>query len=158
MLSTRMLTWPKILSLLVISLSATPALSASQDLLSDLKFTAAELLIYTDQLQKLDNTVCNRSASTPYNRQQTQAKLLSDLTPADREQLSVFLVSETFQAMLAENSQGIARMIPVPSDLLSGAKLNAAVRASCIELGLIFQENLRDTQTDYQRLISEYQQ
>ncbi len=158
MLSTRKFTWPNIVTLLAITFSPAPALCAGQDLLSELKFTAAEILIYTDQLQKLDNTVCNSAADNRYNRQLTQKQLLADLTATDREQLAEFLASEQFQAMLAENSNGINSMIPVRSDLLSGAKLDDAVRASCIEFGLIFQDNLRDTQTDYQRLLGEYQQ
>jgi hypothetical protein len=134
------------------------AQSQAQDnpmLLEQLKFTAVELLIYTDQLRKFDGTRCSNQAVSSYSLAETQQRLLQRLKPADRSAFSELFESDKVSSLLAENSAGIEAMLG-PQLLLKGDALSAEQLRSCQELGAIFQSNYLQTEQDLERLLQQY--
>lgn len=152
--------WPK-LPLLSCGLAALLSAGNSwaqspSPLIEQLKFTAVELLIYTDQLQRFEGTRCRTGVISHYNRVATQEQLLEQLKPEHREPFKQLFSSALINQLLVENGRGIEAMLG-PQQVLTGpASLNPKQRAECRQMAAVFQDNYLQTEADLQQLFERY--
>ncbi|WP_210394551.1 hypothetical protein [Motiliproteus sediminis] len=136
-----------------------PAMAGAQeraDLWQQIGFTATEVLIYTDQLQKLDATECNQGPVSPYSVEATRDKWLQRLDADARERLATLFDSPMVRGLLEENSKGIESLLA--QQQLTGSGPDTAKRTLCLELSLGFAENLRQAEEELGELIERYRQ
>lgn len=136
-------------------LVSSAGLQANQALLEQLKFTAVELLIYTDQLSKFDGTRCSKQAVSSYSLVATQQRLLSEIDETDRPTFQALFDSAQVSQLLAENSAGIEAMLG-PQQLLSSGSMTEQQQQACRELAAVFQDNYLQTEQDWRRLLKRY--
>lgn len=125
-------------------------------LINQLKFTITEYLIYTDQLQKLEQSACGHSTASSSRVETTQEALLAPLTPADRQEVKAMIDSPMLAALLKENTQGITSLLGVQDITQPPGSQSEQQRKTCTEYRLIFQQNLDATRADLNQLWQAY--
>lgn len=121
-----------------------------------LAFTAVEVLTLTDQLEKLDASVCNASPLSTYSRSRTRTELLDRLSADQAARLRALLDSEQIRRLMQENSLGIERMLGEPS--VAGAPQDDSRKALCTELQLTFSNNLEAATQELDDLLNRHQE
>jgi hypothetical protein len=127
-------------------------------LLEQLKFTAVELLIYTDQLQRFEGTHCRVSVSSNYNLTIARRQLLAQLKSEHRTEFEQLFNSAQVARLLTENRVGIEATLGPKRPMAGPSSLNPQQRAACQELAAVFQNNYLQTRADLQQLLDRYQQ
>ncbi|HEY5717011.1 MAG TPA: hypothetical protein VIS52_00860 [Motiliproteus sp.] len=150
--------WGLGLSLLgaVSTLAAAEEGASPAQLWQQIEFTATEVLIYTDQLQKLDATACSASPVSQHSTAATRAELLQLLPEADRQRLDALFASPMVQTLLQENSDGIRSMLG--HEQVAGGAPSEKLRNACLELSLSFSENQRQAREELEQLIGAYRE
>lgn len=146
------------LLLLLLALGPSqPSWALSAPLLEQLKLTAVELLIYTDQLQRFERTACSASVVSNYGVAEAQQQLLSQLKPEHRAEFEQLFGSEQLALLLQENKVGVDALLGPERLLGGGNNHNPQQDATCRELGERFQENYLQTRQELQQLLDQYQ-